>query len=501
MDSRRDFLRTAGGAALVAALGDAAWAPLAAADCTGPTINDATAIAFRKGISGEVIFPNSPAYDSARLLYNRRFSPRPLMIVQVASEEDIARTIAFARANGIRLATRSGGHSYIGASGSSGIILDLSRLNDVAPLGGARFRIGAGTRLVRAYGELACSGGWTLPTGSCDSVGFSGIALGGGYGFLQRTHGLTCDRVRSIRVVRADGSAVTATDEQDPDLFWALRGGGGGFGIATSFEVEAVPLAAIRVLGWTWPVAAGDDALARTHELIATDALPRNSLGAVIFGLDSVGEPSCVGLVFSTGTPAEHEAAKQLFVGKRGVPRSAGSDFSFEIATPGCNPLEPRGFDSYKAKSSIVYAPPAPDTAARIVEWMRVRAQDPRFDLSEYRSVNFLTLGGAAADIAADATAYPHRQALSEVQYLGYWNTPSPAKEAANLEWMRGMYAEVAPRLSLGGAGCYANYADDDLAESAWPQLYYGANYPRLQAVKRAVDPTDFFRGRQTVRP
>jgi len=300
VDSRRDFLHTAGGAALVAALGDAAWAPLAAADCTGPTINDATAIAFRKGISGEVIFSNSPAYDSARLLYNRRFSPRPLMIVQVASEEDIARTIAFARANGIRLATRSGGHSYIGASGSSGIILDLSRLNDVAPLGGARFRIGAGTRLVRAYGELACSGGWTLPTGSCDSVGFSGIALGGGYGFLQRTHGLTCDRVRSIRVVRADGSAVTATDEQDPDLFWALRGGGGGFGIATSFEVEAVPLAAIRVLGWTWPVAAGDDALARTHELIATDALPRNSLGAVIFGLDSVGEPSCVGLVFST---------------------------------------------------------------------------------------------------------------------------------------------------------------------------------------------------------
>jgi len=486
---------------MLAALGDAAWSGLASADCTGPTINDATIIAFRKGIAGDVVLPNDPSYATARLLYNRRFTPRPIIVVRAASEEDIVRTIAFARANGIRLATRSGGHSYIGASGSSGIILDLSRLNEVAPLGGARFRIGAGAKLVRVYGELACNGAFSLPSGSCDSVGFSGIALGGGFGYLQRTHGLTCDRVRSVRMVRADGTIVSASPEQDAELFWALRGGGGGFGVATSFEVEAVPLATIRVLGWNWPIAAGDDALARMHELIATDALPRHSLGAVIFGLNGVGEPNCLGLVFSSGSPAEVDAAKQLFVAKGGVPRLPGGDFAFDLATPGCNPLEPRGFDFYKAKSSIVYAPPAPDTAARIAAWMAARASDPRFDLSEYRSVNFLSLGGAAADPAPDATAFPHRHALSEVQYLGYWNTPSATKEAANIEWLRGMYSEVAPRLSLGGAGCYANYADDDLAESDWPALYYGANYPRLQAVKRTADPADFFRGRQTVRP
>lgn len=486
---------------MLAALGDAAWGSIAAADCTGPTINDATIVAFRKGIAGEVVLPNSPDYASARLLYNRRFGPRPLMVVRAVSEEDIARTIAFSRTNGIRLSVRSGGHSYIGASGCNGVILDLSSLNEVAALGGARFRIGAGARLVKVYGDLACGGGWTLPCGSCDSVGFSGIALGGGFGYLQRAHGLTCDRVRSVRVVRADGTAVTASADSEPDLFWALRGGGAGLCVATAFEVDAVPLATIHVAGWNWPISVADDALAHTHALVATGALPRHALGVVVFGLNGVGEPSCTGLVFSTGSLAEVEAAKQLFVGKGGVPRPPGTDFAFDLATPACNPLEPTGFDYYKAKSSIVSAAPAPDTAARIASWLTVRANDPRFAPGEYCAVNFLTLGGAVGDIAPAATAFPHRQALSEVQYLGFWNGPSAEKEAANLEWLRGMYADVAPRLALGGAGCYVNYADDDLAESEWPELYFGANYPRLQAVKRALDPADFFRGRQTVRP
>lgn len=503
METRRTFLRTAGGAALLASLADAGWAQRALADCAGPTIGDAAVVGFRKGLSGSVVFPNDPGYASARLLYNRRFVPRPLMVVRASTDEDVVRTIAFARTHGMRLAPRSGGHSYIGASGSNGIMLDLSQLNGVAHLGNGRFRIGAGTRLVRAYGELACNGGWTLPAGSCDSVGFGGLALGGGFGYLQRTHGLTCDRVRAIRVVRADGSVVTASSDVEPDLFWAMRGGGGGnFGVATEFEVDAVPLRTIRVLGWRWPLAAADDALARFHATIASAQLPAHALSAVVFNIDTgAAAPACLGLVFSTGTAAEVEAAKDILVGRRGVPRIAGSDFGFETATPACDPLEPSGFDYFKSKSSIAFAPPAPDTGARIIQWISARIADPAFNLGEYASVNFLSLGGAVAEVAPDATAFPHRGGLSEIQYLGYWSGPSASKEAANLAWLRGMYAEVDPRVSLGGAGSYVNYADDDLPAGSWPARYYGANYARLQAVKRAVDPTDFFRGPQSVRP
>lgn len=491
----------AGGTAFLAALGDAAWSNQAFGDCLGPTVGDAAFVGFRKGIVGQVITPVDPAYATGRLLYNRRFSPRPMMIVRAANESDIARTIAFARTNGIRLATRSGGHSYIGASGGGGVMLDLSLMNSVAPLGGASFRIGAGTKLVRVYGELYCNGGWTIPCGSCDSVGFGGITLGGGFGFLQHTHGLACDRVRSMRVVLADGTTVTASPESQPDLFWALRGGGGGsFGVVSEFEVEAVEHRTIRLIGWRWPLESSDAALARFHELIANGGLPPYALSAVVFSIDPAGQPACQGLVFSTGTPAETAAVRDLHIGAGGVPAMSGSEFAIDYQTPACNPLEPRGFDFYKAKSSIVYAMPAPDTGARIAAWLAARAADPRFSISEYCSVNFLSLGGAVSSVAPDATAFPHRAALSEVQYLAYWNAASAAKEAANLEWIRGMYSEVDPRLSLGGSGCYVNYADDDLPESVWPQRYFGANYARLQQVKRAVDPTDFFRGKQSIR-
>jgi hypothetical protein len=221
----------------------------------------------------------------------------------------------------------------------------------------------------------------------------------------------------------------------------------------------------------------------------------------VVFNINAAAaQPACLGLVVTTGSPKQAQAAKELLVGTSGVPRVAGSDFGYDMPGPTCNPLEPSGFEFYKAKSSIVTAPPASDTGARIASAMSARIASPEFSLDEYATVNFLGLRGAVADIAPDATAFPHRGALSEVQYLAYWNLASRQKEVANLAWMRAMYADVDPRLSLGGAGCYINYADDDLAEGVWQQRAFGLNHPRLQQVKRAVDPADFFRGKQTIR-
>ena len=485
-----------------AALGGAA-ASRAFADCAGATVGDGAMARFRSRISGQVILPADLPYGSARLVYNRRFDPYPVAIVRAASESDVARTIEFARTNGIRLAVRSGGHSYIGASGGDGIVLDMGAMSGIAALGGANFRIGTGARLHRVYSELHCTSGMTLPCGSCDTVGFGGIAQGGGFGYLQREHGLTCDRVRAVRVVLADGTVTDASPDGDDDLFWALRGGGGGsFGVATHFDVEAVPFATIRVVGWYWPLAAADEVLAHFHAVAASGQLPVDVTAALVFNRPSAAlrSPQCLGLVFCTGGPAAAESAAALFHGRGGVRRTPGLGFEYDAESPACDPAEVTEASRYRAKSSMVFAPPAADTGSVLRERILARVKDVRVAASDYASVNVLTLGGTAGAPAPDATAFRHREAVLEVQYLAYVGSSDGSANAANDAWIRSTFGAVSPRLSLGGAGGYVNYADEDLAESEWPSYYWGANYARLQSTKRRVDPDDVFRGRQTVR-
>jgi FAD/FMN-containing dehydrogenase len=509
MIGRRGFLQSTGGAiaagaALSGVLGRAARAAgNGTANCAGATISDGTLSRFRSRISGAVILPSDSVYGSARLVYNQRFDPYPSIIVRPGSESDIARSIEFARINGIRMVVRSGGHSYIGASGGTGMVLDMSSMNAVAPLGDGMFRIGSGARLKRVYGDLRCNGNWTIPCGSCDTVGFGGIAQGGGFGYLQRAAGLTCDRVRSARVVLADGTAVDASPDADADLYWAIRGGGGGsFGVATHFDVEAIPYQTLRVSLWYWPLSVAQQALELMVDLQQSGEIPRTVTAALVFnvGAAALSPPQCVAVLFSTASPAETVAIKQLFVGSNGIPATPGLGYDYDAESPACDPMEVTEHAWYRAKSAMVYGAPASDTGEAIREWLQRRLSDPLLGGSNYGSMNFLTLGGAVADVSPGDTAFPHRQSLLEVQFLGYLTQASPAAVRANDHWIRGTYADVFPRISLSGSGCYVNYCDDDLLESQWPGLYWGANYPRLQATKRRVDPADFFHGRQTVR-
>jgi FAD/FMN-containing dehydrogenase len=510
--SRRAFLRSAGTAAAAMAAGGG-WMSAGRAlagvvpPCLGADPSDAAIGGFVASLDGTALFPDSADYDLARRVHGRRHDPRPSIVVRAASESDVARTIAFCRTQGLALAPRSGGHSYIGASGGTGVVLDLGQLRGVTALGGANFRILPGTKLEQVYADLSCAGNWSIPCGSCETVGFGGVTLGGGFGYLQRAHGLTCDRVRAMRVVLADGSTVVCDASTNADLFWALRGSGGGnFGVVTAFEVEAVPAETLTLVNWRWPVAAADEVLARYHELLASGAFGRETVPAVIFNTAAWIEPySLNGYLFSTGTQAEIDAAKALLVGKRGVAALPGSESSYVFPTPACNPLETSSSAYFKAKSSIVPAAPPAGTGAAIVAAFAERAANPAFASNEYASVNFLALGGAVADVAPAATVFPHRGALSEVQYLSYWSAQPTAealraKQTANLAWIRALYAAVDPALSHGAPGSYVNYADEDLAEGEWQTRCYGANHARLQQVKAAVDPSDFFRGRQTVR-
>jgi FAD/FMN-containing dehydrogenase len=199
-------------------------------------------------------------YDAARLLYSPRFDGTlPLAVVYCQSATDVSRTILWARQNNVRIAARSGGHSYAGYSTTPGVVIDVSRLASItvnAASGTAG--IGAGARLMDVYRDLAARG-VTIPAGSCPSVGIAGLVLGGGVGFAGRKLGLTCDNLRSFTMVTADGVVRPCNPQRNPNLFWACRGGGGGnFGIATRFTFTTHPVNTVTTFRavWSWSDAA-----------------------------------------------------------------------------------------------------------------------------------------------------------------------------------------------------------------------------------------------------
>src|SRR5436190_3249560 len=209
-------------------------------------------------VRGSVIRPGDSAYRNARVDYDPRFDDiRPAAIVFVESERDVARTIAFARENHVPFAVRCGGHSYAGYSLSEGIVLDVSRMSAVRAEAGGLATVGAGARLIDVVSGLAPAG-LMVPGGTCATVGISGLTLGGGQGVTARLFGLTCDSLEAARVVTADGRVLTCDADHHPDLFWALRGGGGGnFGVVTlfSFRTHTAPTLTLAALRWPWSAA------------------------------------------------------------------------------------------------------------------------------------------------------------------------------------------------------------------------------------------------------
>lgn len=459
---------------------------------------------LRSRLSGLLILPDDLRYQPSRLLYSSRFNPSPIAIVRPVNESDVQHTIEFARANGIGLALRSGGHSYLGASGGDGIILDMSSMAGISHISGAAYRIGSGAKLQQIYDRLRCQYGLTIPSGSCGSVGFAGIAQGGGFGYLQRKYGLTCDRVRSARIVLADSSIVSASLEGDSQLYWAIRGGGGGsFGVVTTFDVEAVRCQNMQIIGWNWPLSAADEVLLHFYSLSRSGRLPRHTTAALIFNVPSASNniPQCACTLFTTGSEEEARISQQLFIGKKGIPPIPDSVYLTRVNPPACDNHPDLVHETILAKSSMVYGSPAADTGSKISEWILERNFDPLLSSSGYASVNILSFGGAVADLSPEATAFRHRQAKLEVQYLVTGISANSQTLLANQMWLRDVYASVAPRLSNGGSGGYLNYPDEDLACDEYPQHYWGDNYPRLQMIKRRVDPSNFFQGKQTVRP
>ena len=470
--------------------------------------------ALARGLSGHLVRPGEAAYATSRRLFDPRFdSMRPAGIAYVHNPHDVAACLAFARRYHIPVAARSGGHSYAGwSSNNGGLVIDVTKLNAVA-VHGATATVGAGTRLIDLYNGLAAHGR-AIPAGSCPTVGVAGLTLGGGVGVLSRAYGLTCDALESVQVVTADGAVRACDSREHSDLFWACRGGGGGnFGVATSFGFRTHPAPRIIVftLSWPWTRAARVVAAWQSWAPHAPDALWSNlHLGRAAGGggtpsvqvggtyLGSVtGLEKLLGHLYARvgSDPAGHFVGQpRSYLHVMLVEAGCASESVQACHLPWVAPGGQLGRVPQYAKSDFFTRPLSGAGIATLLHGVE-KLRHVSGAAGGGGGVALDALGGAVNRVAPGATAFVHRDALFDAQYTTNWDAgPGGAGAARQLAWLRSFWASMRPYAS---GQCYQNYIDPDLV--GWRQAYYGANYGRLSAIKAKYDPGRLFRFPQGV--
>ena len=485
MDRRR-FVAAAGSATalqLVGCGGAAAPAPP-----SGPNW-----AALSAGLQGSLLLPGAAAFATAAPVFNAIYDATvPQALVRCASAADVAFALAFAVQNDLAVTPRSGGHGYTGNATGTGLVIDVGAMNAITP-GTGTATIGAGAKLVDIYDQLS-SQGVCIPSGSCPTIGIAGITQGGGIGVVDRAYGLTCDSLVSAQVVLADGSIVTCDATTHADLFWALRGGGGGnFGIVTTMTFTTFATsdlvsfsagfywadAADVIAAWqAWPQTAPDTLWANVV-LVANGKSygPTVAVSGMFIGSAADFAPIWTAFLASVGAaPASQSAQPQSF-------RDAMLASCGDLTVSQCH-LASETSDGSVARDAFVASSDffdAPLPLAGIQALLDgVSAQEQAGGLYVIMDL----MGGAIGSVAPDATAFVHRNAQYYLGGLG----GSSAEVASARGVASGLRAAMAP-WSSGEA--YQNYLDPDI--SNWQQAYYGANYVRLMQVKAAYDPNRVF--------
>lgn len=489
----------AGGTALLgaAAVGRATGlvSPGASVAASGaPTTADFQDLAA--SLSGSVVLPSTSGYLSALQLYDPIFdTERPLAVVQPANVADVATTANFASGFATPFAPRSGGHSYVGASGGDGgIQLDLRRLNSVAyNSSNHTVVVGAGAALYPVHTALEPYGR-TIPTGTCATVGVSGLTLGGGIGFEDRAYGLTCDALREVQVVLANGRTVRANAAQNSDLFWACRGGGGGnFGIVTAYTFATSPATAVGYATLRWTDPDMERVIAGWQQRIA--AAPTTSWPVLHLATGS-GQVTPSINVFALGTSATAEVNALVAAIGRAPAAKTTTQYTHLQAlqqVAGCTgytdsqcQLAPAGRLTRRVHvsgSDILGRALTSAEISAISGYLRTRAKT-----NSTTTLIVEPFGGALAGKAVADTAFPWRTAVASVQWkVTFSSVPSSSVETSTYNWISTGHT----KFGSASVGAYINYLEPSRPISA----YYGSNYTRLRQLRTTYDPNGLFHG------
>ena len=450
---------------------------------------------FRASLRGQVIEPKDPIYEEARLLYNGMIDKRPLMIARCADTADVMTAVNFGRDNKILIAIRGGGHNGPGfASVNDGLVIDLSTMKGVRVDPDNRtVRVGAGCttgdvdHATHAFGQA-------VPFGIISTTGVAGLTLSGGHGYLTRKYGLTIDNLIDADVVLADGTFVTASKDKNSDLFWALRGGGGNFGVVTSFLFQLHPVSSVFAGPIAWDQTHARAIMQRYREFLPN---AQEELGAFV-GLKTVpsgapfpnelwGKRIC--LLMSCFNGPEKEGRKALAPLLDALPEpwfNWMGTMTYPAVQSMFDGLYPKGMQWYW-RGDFVKA--LPDAA--IDAHLDQAAKTP----SELSLMHLYPIDGAVHRMDKNATAWNCRDATWSMVIAGI--DPRAQKAGAVTRWTKDYWDAVHP-FNLGGA--YPNFMMDDEGDARL-KATYGENYARLAAVKKKFDPSNLFRVNLNIKP
>ena len=481
-----------------------------------PTPADWTALG--QDLSGRLVRPGDAAYTVSKRLFDPRFdSLHPAGVAYCRNSRDVATCLAFVRKFGVPVAARCGGHSYAGWSSTSGLIVDVTSMAGVN-VSGSTATVGAGTHLIDFYNGLDAHGR-AVPGGSCPTVGIAGLTLGGGIGVMSRAYGLTSDNVQSLQIVTADGQVRTCNASTNADLFWACRGGGGGnFGVVTSFTFTTHPAGEIVLffLSWPWSQAArvisawqswapqAPDALWSNLHLAAAPggSVPTIEVGGTYLGSLSAAAAQLEKLYAAAGShPSSPFMETTSWLHAMLVEAGCASMTVNQCHLPTQSPGGQLSRASEYAKSDFFTKPLSSQGIGTLLSGVEA-FQRAGGAPGASGGIAFDALGGAVNRVAPGATAFVHRNALFQAQYTTTWPVGSAAAVAAAAAaavsrqhaWQQSFWQSMRPYAS---GQAYQNYIDPALTN--WRQAYYGANYTRLTQVKARYDPDRVFTFPQAV--
>jgi FAD/FMN-containing dehydrogenase len=435
-------------------------------------------------LRGRLVLPDDASYETARRVWNGRIDRRPALVAYCADDSDVVLAVRFAREDGVPVAVRGGGHSCAGtAVCDDGLVIDLSPMKAIAVDAAARCGSAQGGVLWGELDRATQAFGLAVPGGTDSEVGIAGLTLGGGNGWLMGLHGATCDNLLSVEVVMADASVVTADADANPDLFWALRGGGGNFGVVTSFRYQLHPVGPTVIGGavmYSYEDASkvlrhfreftktAPDALTVYACLICDSERPVVAIAACYAGSADRAEATVAPLrqwgkiVADQIRPMSYVELQSLFDTARSVGRRCAMRSNFMADLP--------------------------DTAIEIL------VEDFRQTPSRLSAVIVEHCHGAIARVAPDETAFALRGNPFHLEILGFWDPPE--KDVINLAWVERFFADMQP---FGAGEVYVNSLDQ--GEGHRVREAYGINYARLATLKSKFDPTNFFRCNHNIPP